>query len=208
MAKDFFSFAFSCEEDLSDVLCGGPWVIGETLLPLKRWSPNLDLNDGILGFAPVWVRLSDFPLEFWHEDVFKGLASSFGELLSIDSMMAARKRMVYVRICVCVNQNTDLSSSVDIISRLGKWTQPTEFETMPSVCFKYKITGHWAKKYPLQINKIVGPRKANSGYNNGLHKQTWREKMSTVAQNEDGSIEMVKNIGNLKEPTSSSLVQL
>ncbi|XP_059071415.1 uncharacterized protein LOC131866220 [Cryptomeria japonica] len=130
MAKGFFSFVFSCEEDLSDVLCGGPWVIGKTSLALKHWSLNLDLNDGIFGSSPIWVRLPGFPLEFWHEDVFKGLASSFGELLSVDSMMEARKRMVYVWICICVNQNTKLPSSVDIISKLGKWTQPVEFETM------------------------------------------------------------------------------
>lgn len=77
MAKGFFSFAFSCEEYFSDVLCGGPWVIGMTSLALKCWSLNLDLNDGIFFPAPIWVRLPSFPLELWHEDVFKGLAISF-----------------------------------------------------------------------------------------------------------------------------------
>ncbi|GLJ06676.1 hypothetical protein SUGI_0044880 [Cryptomeria japonica] len=36
----------------------------------------------------------------------------------------------------------------------------------------------------------------------------WREKTSKVAQNEDGSIKTVKDIGNLKESDSSSLIQL
>ncbi|XP_057846158.2 uncharacterized protein LOC131055859 [Cryptomeria japonica] len=157
MTKGFFSFAFSCEEDLSDVLYGGPWVVGKTSLALNRWSPNLYLNDGIFGSAPIWVRLPGFPLEFWQEDVFKGLASSFGELLFVDSMTTARKRMVYARI---------------------------------------------------YINRVVSPPKMNFGNNNGLHKKIWREKMSKVAQNEDGSIEMVKDIGNLKESDSSSPVQL
>ncbi|XP_057867841.2 uncharacterized protein LOC131075066 [Cryptomeria japonica] len=211
MAKVFFSFTFSCEEDLSDVLCGGPWVIGKTSLDLKCWSPNLDLNDGIFCSAPVWVRLPSFPLKFWHEDVFKGLASSFWELLSVDSMMAARKRIVYVPICVCVNQNTDLPSSVDIISKLGKLTQQVELETMSFVCFNCKKSGHWTKNYPLQIDKVVAPSKINFGLKNGPHEKTWREKTSKVVHNEDGSIETVKDIanqGDLKGFDSSGPVQL
>ncbi|XP_059066415.1 uncharacterized protein LOC131857723 [Cryptomeria japonica] len=161
MPKGFFSFAFSCEEDLYVVLCGGPWVIGKTSLALKCWFPNLDLNDGSFSSAPVWVRVPSFPLEFWHEDVFKGLASSFGELLSVDPMMAARKRMVYARIYICISQNIDLPSSMDIISKLGKWTQPVEFETISFVCFHCKKYRHWDKKCPLQTNTNVSPNNKN-----------------------------------------------
>lgn len=211
MAKCFFSFAFSCEEDLSDVLYGGPWVIEKTSLTLKRWSPNLDLNDGIFASSLIWVRLPGFPLEFWHEDVFKGLANSFGELLSVDPMRAGKKRMVYSRICVCVSQNIDLSSSVDIISKLGKWTQPVEFETMPFVCFHCKKSGHWAKKCPLRTNKNVAPSKMNTNPKSGPQQQIWRQKNAKVAQDEDDSIETVKVNATQGDPKGSNatiLVQL
>lgn len=53
--------------------------------------------------AHVWVRLLGLPLEYWHDDIFKGIAEVFGELLSIDPMTATRKRMVYARLCVRIS---------------------------------------------------------------------------------------------------------
>ncbi|XP_059076573.1 uncharacterized protein LOC131875882 [Cryptomeria japonica] len=126
MPKGFFPFNFSCLEDQEGVLCGGPWMVGRTFLSLIKWSPNQELNDSFFDLAPVWVKLSSLPMEFWFEDVFKGISSSFGDLLAIDSMTTARKRLVYARICVNVCQNTDMQSSIEIFSMLGKWVQTIE----------------------------------------------------------------------------------
>ncbi|XP_059065573.1 uncharacterized protein LOC131857306 [Cryptomeria japonica] len=41
----------------------------------------------------VWVWLPGLPLEFWLEDVFSGNANSFGELVAIDAMIVAQKRL-------------------------------------------------------------------------------------------------------------------
>ena len=51
---------------------------------LQKWSPNLYAMDDSAIQAPVWVRLPGRPLEFWVEDVFQGIANTFGELLSLD----------------------------------------------------------------------------------------------------------------------------
>ncbi|XP_059068499.1 uncharacterized protein LOC131859004 [Cryptomeria japonica] len=102
MSKGFFVFSFSCEKDISTVLAGGPWVIGKSSLALMKWSLNLDLSDSIFEVVPVWVRLLGLPLEYWNEDVLCGIASSFGEILSIGAMTATHKRLVFARICVGV----------------------------------------------------------------------------------------------------------
>lgn len=58
MPKGFFSFEFSNGEYMSNILCGGPWMVVKSYLALQKWSPNLDYNDSsffffsYLGSAP------------------------------------------------------------------------------------------------------------------------------------------------------------
>ena len=100
MAKGFMIFEFSCLEDYAKILCAGNWCLDRSTLILQKWTSNLDLNNDFLTQAPVWIRLPKIPLEYWHEDVFNGIARSFGELLSIDHVTATKKRLTYARIYV------------------------------------------------------------------------------------------------------------
>jgi hypothetical protein len=68
--------------------------------------------------APVWVRLPELPLEFWNEDVFMGVASSFGVLLSIDPIIASRRRLTYAHICIVVGEGVDMPEVVSFHSNL------------------------------------------------------------------------------------------
>ncbi|XP_059066267.1 uncharacterized protein LOC131857598 [Cryptomeria japonica] len=138
LPRVFFSFAFSCAEDIPTILCGGPWIMGKSSLTLKKWSPNMDLSDSFFETIPISVKLPGLPLEYWHEDTFKGITGVFGELLSIDPMMVARKTMVYARICVGVSRSKDIPLSVELVSKLGMLVQTIEFESLPFVCFLCK----------------------------------------------------------------------
>ncbi|XP_059067606.1 uncharacterized protein LOC131858391 [Cryptomeria japonica] len=176
LPRGFFSFVFSCVEDITTIICGGPWIMGRSSLILKKWSPNMDMYDAFFATILVWVKLPRLPLEYWHEDIFKGIVGVFGELLSIDPMMADRKRMVYARICVGVSRSKDLPSSVELVSKLGTLVQTIEFESLPFVCFLCRKAGHWAKKFP-QNTKID----SNKGH------IVWKPKLvDTEVQNKNG----------------------
>ncbi|XP_057838675.2 uncharacterized protein LOC131048652 [Cryptomeria japonica] len=153
MSKGALSMAFLCKEHMLRVLCDGPWLIGKSMLALQKWSPKMDLNEFFSVQAPIWVGLSGLPLEFWVEYVFKGITSSFGELLSMDPITTVRRRLTFSRICVGVMKGTDMPLSIKINSRLGKWNQPMEYESVPFACFYCKKLGHMARKCPLQVVK-------------------------------------------------------
>jgi hypothetical protein len=102
MAKGFLSFDLSCMEDLSIILCEGPWAIGHSSLVLQKWSTKLNLNDSFFVQAPIWVKLQDLPLGFWNEDVFVRVASSLRELISIDSSKASKRGLTYAQIFIIV----------------------------------------------------------------------------------------------------------
>lgn len=89
LSRGLFVLSFSYGEDLEMILSGGPWMFGKSSLSLRKWSPNMELNDFFFESAPVWMRLPGLPLEFWLEDVFLGIANSFGELVAIDPMIEA-----------------------------------------------------------------------------------------------------------------------
>lgn len=79
----------------------------------------MNLNDSFLTQAPIWVRLPEFPLEFWNEDVFVGLVSTFDELLSIDPIIASKHCLKFSRICIGVKEGTNMTVSVAFHSKLG-----------------------------------------------------------------------------------------
>lgn len=93
MMSGFFSFVFTCKEDLNMVLCGGPWFFGNITLMIKKWEPNMDMSDAFFLTTMVWVRLLGLLLEFWHEEIFEGIVGSFGELIAIDNGMDTRSKL-------------------------------------------------------------------------------------------------------------------
>lgn len=138
MMNGFFSFVFTCKEDLNMVLCGGHWSFDNSTLTIKKWEPNMDLSDTFFLTTPVWVRLLGLPLEFWHEDIFKGITGSFDELLAIDNGMTTRSKLHCARIYVKVAHFKYLPQKVELNSKLGKRMQEIVFEDLPNACFVCK----------------------------------------------------------------------
>ena len=55
------------------------------------------LLDSFFLTTPIWARLPGLPLEFWHEDIFEGIANSFGELVALDNATTTRSKLHIVR---------------------------------------------------------------------------------------------------------------
>ena len=148
MAKGFMSFDFSCMKDLSNILCEGQWAIGRSTLVLQKWSSKLNLNDSFFVQAPVWVRSPKMPLEFWNEDVFVGLARYFGEILSIDLIIASKRCLNYVHICIGVREGTYMPETMVFHSKLGVHVQKMIYETMFFACFLCLKSSHKENQCP------------------------------------------------------------
>lgn len=89
-------------------------------MALKKWEPNFNLKEWECNEAPIWVRLSGLPMDFWGEEIFVGIATCFDELLLVDSMISAKRHLMYARICVNVKQSTSLPNEIDLFSKLGR----------------------------------------------------------------------------------------
>ena len=116
--------------------------MGKHTLLLKKWTPNLYSLDDSAMQAPVWVKLHGLPLEFCVEDVFKGIANTFGELLSLYLVTISRRRLYCVRFCVGASRGVDLMESIALKFKLGVWDQRIEYESIPFACFLCKKVCH------------------------------------------------------------------
>lgn len=120
------------------VLCRGPWSFGKITLTIKKWEPNMNLSDASFLTTPIWVRFPGLPLEFWHEDIFKRIAGSFGELVAVDNAMASKSKLQCARLYVKVANLNNLPKKVELISKLGKRIQKIIFEDLLNSCFVCK----------------------------------------------------------------------
>lgn len=98
----------------------------------------MDLSDSFFLTTLIQARIPSLPLEFWHEDICKGIASSFGELVALDNATAARTKLHSARLYV---KMVDLNH----LSKLGKRTQEIIFEDLLNSCYTYKKLGHMVK---------------------------------------------------------------
>ena len=153
------AFDFTCNEDMSYVLSESPWSLGQSTLVLQKWSSKLDLNESFFQQALIWVRFPQLPLKFWNEDVFSRVASTFGELLSLDLIMTLKGRLTYARICVGVKEGVDMPDVVYFQSKLGSHTQKIVYESVPFACFHCLKHGHKAFQCPIaKKEKKIPPR--------------------------------------------------
>ena len=145
----------------------------------------MDLNNDFQSQAPIWIRLSELPLEYWHEDVFDGIARTFRELLSIDPVTVAKKRLTYARICIGVNEGQDMPQFLELQSRLGNRSQKIVYESVPFACFHYKKAGHKAGSCPLFKGKSMGGKARSQGGNKSTlnPKKEWKKKAMQAKEN-------------------------
>ena len=102
------------------------------------------MNNSFFVQAPIWVRLPELPLEFWNEGIFVGLASTFGEILSIDPITTSKRCLNYACICIGVREGTDMPKNMAFHSKIGVHVQKLIYEIVPFAYFLYLKAGHKA----------------------------------------------------------------
>ncbi|XP_065630884.1 uncharacterized protein LOC136068109 [Quercus suber] len=138
MGKGFFLVRFSGSDDYDFVLRGGPWFIGEHFLAIKPWEPYFIASEAKLTSVAVWVRLPELPIEFYDAAVLRKIGSVIGPVLRIDSFTASETRGGYARLCVQIDLEKPLISSI----RVGRLVQKVLYEGISSLCFCCGKLGH------------------------------------------------------------------
>ncbi|GJV29291.1 zinc knuckle CX2CX4HX4C containing protein [Tanacetum coccineum] len=128
--KGFFFFKFDSRASLEAVLDGGPWLIRNSPIILKKWSMDTRLLKEELTRIPIWVKLHDVPIQVFEEDGIS-LITVHGKAIMLINIQVHVNGIHGVRETICV-----------------------EYEWRPPKCDICKIFGHVHDHCP---KKVVSP---------------------------------------------------
>ncbi|CAL9240243.1 unnamed protein product, partial [Arabidopsis halleri] len=130
---------------------GGPWRVFGSILMVKAWEPNFDpLRDEIVT-TPVWVRISNLPLNFYHRAILMGIAEGVGKPLRVDLTTLKVERARFARVCVEVNLRRALKGSIVVNGERYSMA----YEGLSNICPVCGIYGHVGSVCPKRESGSV-----------------------------------------------------
>ncbi|CAL9223353.1 unnamed protein product [Arabidopsis halleri] len=144
LPRQFFMIRFELDEEYMAALTGGPWRIFGNYLLVQNWSPSFDpLRDEIVT-TPVWVRLMNIPVNYYHRSILKEIARGLGKPLKVDVTTLKFERARFARICVEVNLSKPLKGTVLINGE----RYFVAYEGLTKICSMCGLYGHLVHTCP------------------------------------------------------------
>ena len=167
-SKGFFVVQFESKEEYLKIREQGPWFWGRAGLFITPWFPEFDAHTMVVTKMPIWVRLPNLPLPFWHHLVLEDIGNLLGKFIKSDSDLNEQGLFTYARICVEIDLSKGLPDRVQLIYEKHKWVQALDYENTAFRCRFCHLTGHLQDSCPLSKRF---PKKKQ-----GLHpkRKTWQ----------------------------------
>lgn len=147
LPRHFFMVRFELEEEYLAALTGGPWRAFGSYLMAQAWSPEFDpLRDDIVT-TPVWVRLSNIPVNFYHKAILMGIARGLGKPIRVDLTTLNFERARFARICVEVNLTKPLKGTIMINGE----RYFVSYEGLSNICSTCGLYGHAVHNCPKGV---------------------------------------------------------
>ncbi|GJT49873.1 putative reverse transcriptase domain-containing protein [Tanacetum coccineum] len=150
-AKGFFFFKFDSRAGLDVVLEGGPWMIRNSPIILKKWSINTSLQKEELTRISIWVKLHDVPIQVFEEDGISLIGTYLRKSIMLDSYTSS----------MCIPDLDEPGYTKDTIR--------VEYEWKPPRCPTCNIFGHTSETCPKKVVTDLGVNDNNVS-NDGFQK--------------------------------------
>lgn len=134
----FYIIRFETKADYRRVYMGGPWIIQDHYLTVRKWHSNFKADMALAIKTAVWVRVPLLPMEFYEEDNLKEIAEHLGKPLKVDNNTIVTARGSYARICVEMDLSKPLPPSIAV----EKFDYYLEYEHLHLICFACGRVGH------------------------------------------------------------------
>ncbi|XP_013745782.2 uncharacterized protein LOC106448445 [Brassica napus] len=156
LPRQFFMIRFEKESEYLAALTGGPWRVFGSYLMVRAWSPEFDpLRDDIVT-TPIWIRLTNIPVNFYYRSILMGIAKGLGKTIRVDLTTLNFERARFARVCVEVNLEKPLKGTVLINGEMYF----VAYEGLSEICSKCGIYGHMVHECPKTIAERVANQTA------------------------------------------------
>ncbi|KAI8566029.1 hypothetical protein RHMOL_Rhmol02G0007400 [Rhododendron molle] len=134
----FYLIRFESRSDYNKVYTGGPWVIQDHYLTVKKWQPDFKADKATAITTAVWMRFPFLPYEYYDEESLFTIAKELGKPLKVDINTIAGIRASYARVCV----ELDLSQPLEVSVAIRNEDYLIEYEHIHLICFECGRVGH------------------------------------------------------------------
>ncbi|KAL7211244.1 hypothetical protein ACSBR2_014178 [Camellia fascicularis] len=138
IGNGFFIVKFDMIEDYTKVYTGGPWIVLDHHVTVRKWQQDFKSDDAEEDTTVIWVRFPNLPIEYYNEKVLFHIAKALGVPLKVDIHTAMVARGKHARVCVEIDLRKPLISHFTI----DKYTYGVEYERLHSLCFSCGRIGH------------------------------------------------------------------
>ncbi|KAL7177442.1 hypothetical protein ACSBR2_030743 [Camellia fascicularis] len=160
LGNNYFLFKFTSQEDCSRVYSGGPWVIMNHYLTVRKWEPDFKASEAFETTTAVGVRFPKLPIEYFQEKVLYAIAKQIGRPLKIDLTTAMVTRGKFARVCIEI----DLRKPLCPRFMLGMKYYNIEYESIHSFYFHCGRVDHRKElcKHPATNSKAPKTQRTNT----------------------------------------------
>ncbi|GJS09807.1 RNA-directed DNA polymerase, eukaryota, reverse transcriptase zinc-binding domain protein [Tanacetum coccineum] len=177
-------FKFRHEDGINSVIDQSPWLVNGKPLIVQKWDADTTIVKETPCKIPIWIRLSNIPLEAWNVKGISTIASRLGRPIKMDRMTAmmckdGSGRLGFARVLVEINAEKEYIENIKInyIDDLKnvkktKWVK-AEYSWMPDRCKHCCVFGH-SFQYCKLKPRVEIPKNGNK-QNNQVDKEGFVE---------------------------------
>lgn len=108
LGHDYFILKLTDGEDYKRALTGGPWMIANHYLTLRKWHPDFRPSLATVTQTAVWIRLPELPIEYFDSEVLLQIGKTIGKPIQIDTVIELATRGRFAKICVQIDLSAPL----------------------------------------------------------------------------------------------------
>lgn len=130
-----------------------PWRVFGSYHLAQASIQEFDLLRDEIATTPVWVRLSNLPVNFYHRSILLGIFKGLGHPIKVDLTTLKFERARFARVCVEVNLKKPLNGTVMVNGERYYMS----CEGLKTICSKCGMYGHLVHTCPQGASeKTVG----------------------------------------------------
>ncbi|XP_050222131.1 uncharacterized protein LOC126672225 [Mercurialis annua] len=127
--------------DKNRILRDGPWNFDKQLILFEPMSGNMQPNNMVLNYCPVWVRIYNLPMNCRGRAAVSKIGSKLGKIVEVDGNSGDCNR--YGRVRVNLDVSKPMIRGTKVINPLGEqcWI-PFKYERLQNFCYWCGMLDH------------------------------------------------------------------
>ncbi|XVE90995.1 hypothetical protein DITRI_Ditri20bG0120300 [Diplodiscus trichospermus] len=109
---NLFIIQFPNVEIRDRVLESSLWHIQNKPIIVRKWELGLRTLDFNMAKLPIWVQLSNVPLELFTQRGISYIASALGNPLYMDRFTASQQGLAYAKVCIEIDTKLEIPKEI------------------------------------------------------------------------------------------------